>query len=67
MQDLMSEVQATRRLGKVMEMAFGVQYHPDHIGLLVPWLGWSHQKPERVSLSRMRKGSSAGRDGTGRE
>ncbi len=42
----------TARIANVIEKEFGVRYHPDHIGRLMSWLGWSHQKPERRALER---------------
>jgi len=42
----------TARIANVIEKKFGVRYHPDHIGRLMSWLGWSHQKPERRALER---------------
>lgn len=42
----------TARIADVIEKKFGVRYHPDHIGRLMSWLGWSHQKPERRALER---------------
>jgi transposase len=42
----------TARIANVIEKEFGVRYHPDHVGRLMSWLGWSHQKPERRALER---------------
>ena len=47
-----TELWTTPRIGQVIEKAFGVRYHPDHIGRLMSWLGWSHQKPERRAIER---------------
>jgi transposase len=45
----------TKRVAQLVERRFGVQYHPDHVGRLLHWLGWSHQKPERRALQRDEK------------
>lgn len=42
----------TARIARVIEKEFGVRYHPDHVGRLMSWLGWSHQKPERRAMER---------------
>jgi len=36
----------------LVERQFGVHYHRDHMGRLMPSLNWSHQKPERRALER---------------
>lgn len=40
------------RVAQLIEAAFGVRYHVDHIGRLLHGLGWSPQKPERRALER---------------
>jgi len=42
----------TARIAELVERAFGVRYHRDHIGRLMHGLGWSPQKPERRALER---------------
>lgn len=38
------------RVAVVIERAFGVRYHPDHVGRILKAIGWSLQKPvERAS------------------
>ncbi|MHB1942721.1 MAG: winged helix-turn-helix domain-containing protein [Acidiferrobacteraceae bacterium] len=38
------------RVAQLIEAAFGVCYHVDHIGRLLHGLGWSPQKPEHRTL-----------------
>jgi transposase len=42
----------TARIAEVIQRAFGVQYHRDHVGRLMHSLQWSPQKPERRALER---------------
>lgn len=42
----------TARIANLIEKEFCVRYHPDHVGRLMSWLGWSHQKPERRAMER---------------
>lgn len=42
----------TARIAELIQSAFGVQYHPDHVGRLMHSLRWSPQKPERRALER---------------
>jgi transposase len=47
-----TDLWTTPRIGQVIERAFGVRYHPDHIGRMMAQMGWSPQKPERRALER---------------
>lgn len=47
-----TDLWTTARIAEVIERAFGVKYHRDHIGRLLHQMGWSHQKPERRALER---------------
>jgi transposase len=47
-----TELWTTARIAEVIERAFGVQYHRDHVGRLLHQLEWSHQKPETRALQR---------------
>lgn len=47
-----TELWTTARIAEVIEDAFGVEYHRDHVGRLMHGLGWSSQKPERRALER---------------
>jgi transposase len=40
------------RVVRVVERAFGVHYHVDHIGRVLHALGWSPQKPQRRAVER---------------
>jgi len=40
------------RVVQVIEKAFGVHYHVDHIGRVLHALGWSPQKPQRRAIER---------------
>ena len=41
-----------KRVAKVIDQEFGVQYHPCHVWKLLASIGWSCQKPERRALQR---------------
>jgi transposase len=41
-----------RRIAAVIQVHFGVHYHPAHIGKLLRRLGWSGQVPERRAIQR---------------
>jgi transposase len=45
----------TARIAEVIQRAFGVQYHRDHVGRLMHKLQWSPQKPERRAVERDEK------------
>jgi len=45
----------TARIAELIQRAFGVQYHRDHIGRLLHSLQWSPQKPERRALEQDEK------------
>jgi transposase len=40
------------RVVQVIEKAFGIHYHVDHIGRVLHALGWSPQKPQRRAVER---------------
>ena len=40
------------RIRQVIEDAFGVRYHVDHMSFLMKKIGWTHQKPHRVSTQQ---------------
>lgn len=40
------------RVVQVIEKAFGVHYHVDHVGRVLHSLGWSPQKPQRRAIER---------------
>ena len=40
------------RIAEVIEMEFGVKYHPGHVWKIMRKLGWSAQKPERRARER---------------
>ena len=41
-----------RRVAEVIEQAFGLRYHPDHVWRILRSLNWSCQKPERRARER---------------
>lgn len=41
-----------RRIAKVIQRRFGVEYHPDHVGRLLHALGFTQQKPQRRASQR---------------
>ena len=45
-----------KRVAKVIDQEFGVQYHPCHVWKLLAGIGWSCQKPERRALQRDEEG-----------
>jgi transposase len=47
-----TDLWTTARIAEVIEEKFGVDYHRDHIGRLMPNLHWSYQKPERRALEQ---------------
>ena len=47
-----TDLWTTPRIAEVIRRAFGVQYHPTHVGRLLAQLDWSCQKPERRALER---------------
>ena len=40
------------RIARLVKRAFGVPYHPRHMGRLLKALGWSNQKPEHRASQR---------------
>lgn len=47
-----TELWTTARVAEVIARAFGVKYHPDHVGRLLHGLDFSCQKPDRKALER---------------
>jgi len=47
-----TDVWTTRRIAEVIEEAFKVCFHRDHVGRLLHRLEWSYQKPDRRALQR---------------
>lgn len=47
-----TDIWTTKRMAELIERKFSVSYHRDHVGRLLHWLGWSHQKPKRRALQR---------------
>jgi transposase len=47
-----TDLWTTRRIAEVIERAFGVRYHRDHVGRLLARCNWSVQKPERRARER---------------
>lgn len=45
-----------KRVAQVIELHFGVRYHPCHIWRLLVGIGWSCQKPERRDVRRDEEG-----------
>lgn len=46
------EVWTQARVAVVIERAFGVRYHPDHVGRILKGIGWSVQKPVERATQR---------------
>jgi transposase len=40
------------RVGELIGLKFGVDYHRDHVGRLLHRLEWSYQKPQRRAIER---------------
>lgn len=47
-----TDLWTTQRVAKVIEMEFGVKYHPDHVCRLLHKLGFSWQKPRKQALEK---------------
>lgn len=47
-----TDLWTTRRVAKVIEKRFGVDYHPNHLWRLLQALGWSCQKPATRARER---------------
>lgn len=47
-----TELWTCPRVARLIYSLFGVQYHVDHIGRLLHYLGWSPQKPQRRAAER---------------
>ena len=41
-----------RRVAEVVQIRFGVSYHPDHLGRILHDLGFTPQKPEQLARER---------------
>ena len=50
------------RVAAVIKRAFGVAYHPDHVGRLLRALGWSVQKPLERATQRNEQAIAAWRE-----
>jgi transposase len=48
----LGEVWTAKRVAWIIRDAFGVRYHPDHVGRLLRAAGWSSQKPIRRATQR---------------
>jgi len=46
------DVWTAKRVTGVIERAFGVRYHPDHVGRLLRQAGWSRQRPLQRATQR---------------
>jgi transposase len=46
------QVWTRRRVAEVIRVAFGIVYHPTHVGRLLKALRWSPQKPRRRARQR---------------
>jgi transposase len=47
-----NELWTLKRLAAVMQVHFGVRYHPAHVWKILRGLGWSCQGPERQPIQR---------------
>jgi transposase len=47
-----TDLWTTARLAEVIETEFHIKYHPDHVGRMMHFLGWSHQKPQLWALEK---------------
>ncbi len=48
----LGEVWTTKRVARLIQEVFGVQYHPAHVSRLLRAIGWSVQKPLRRATQR---------------
>jgi transposase len=46
------DVWTRARVGQVIERAYGVSYHPTHVGRILRELGWTQQKPVEQASQR---------------
>jgi transposase len=46
------EVWTTKRVAAVIELTFGVRYHPAHVSRLLRAIGWSPQQPTQRATQR---------------
>ena len=60
----LGDVWTRARVADVIKRAFGVAYHPDHVGRLLHDLGWSVQKPIERAIKRDEAAIAAWRDET---
>jgi transposase len=47
-----NELWTLRRIAAVIQVQFGVRYHPAHVWKILRRLGWSGQVPERRPIQR---------------
>ena len=47
-----NELWTLKRMAGVMQVHFGVRYHPSHVWKLLRRLGWSGQVPDRRAMPR---------------
>jgi len=47
-----TELWTLPRVAKIIEIHFGVKYHPGHVWYILRDMGWSSQKPERRARER---------------
>jgi transposase len=47
-----NELWTLKRIAAVMQVHFGVRYHPSHVWKILRGLGWSCQVPERRAIQR---------------
>jgi transposase len=47
-----NELWTLRRIAAVIQVHFGVRYHPAHVWKLLRRIGWSCQVPERRAMQR---------------
>lgn len=47
-----TDLWTTRRVAKLVQQEFNVDYHPNHVWRLLRSLGWTRQKPEKRARER---------------
>lgn len=47
-----NELWTLKRIAAVIQVEFGVRYHPSHVWKILRHLGWSCQVPERRAIQR---------------
>lgn len=50
-----TELWTLKKISKVIDKSFGVEYHPSHVWKILQDLGWSCQKPETQARERDEK------------